>query len=59
MLARWPRRWSTGNQAGDGFTDFMELCPRLHSISDKFFFWKAVGSMIDTFDMAGAFCFRC
>src|SRR6201996_595878 len=40
---------------GARFTEFMGLSERLHTISDKFFFWKSVGSMRDTFDIGGAF----
>ncbi len=40
---------------GGRFTAFMELSERLHTISDKFFFWKSVGSMRDTFDIGGSF----
>ncbi len=46
-----------GREPGLGarFTEFMELSERLHTISDKFFFWKSVGSMRDTFDIGGSF----
>jgi diapolycopene oxygenase len=46
-----------GREPGLGarFTAFMELSEKLHSISDKFFFWKSVGSMRDTFDIGGSF----
>jgi diapolycopene oxygenase len=40
---------------GDGFRKFMELSEQLHGISDRFFFWRSVGSMMDTFDINGAF----
>ena len=40
---------------GGRFTQFMELSEKLHAISDKFFFWKSVGSMRDTFDIGGSF----
>src|ERR1700761_4891457 len=40
---------------GARFTEFMELSQKLHGISDKFFFWKSVGSMRDTFDVGGSF----
>jgi len=40
---------------GDSFLRFQELSEQLHSISDRFFFWKPVGSMKDTFDVKGAF----
>jgi diapolycopene oxygenase len=40
---------------GTRFSEFMALSKRLHHISDKFFFWKSVGSMRDTFDIGGSF----
>jgi len=40
---------------GAGFLKFQELSEQLHTISDKFFFWKPVGSMMDTFDLKGSF----
>jgi diapolycopene oxygenase len=46
-----------GREPGLGarFAAFMELSEKLHNISDKFFFWKSVGSMRDTFDIGGSF----
>jgi diapolycopene oxygenase len=40
---------------GGKFLEFMQLSEQLHGISDRFFFWKSVGSMRDTFDINGAF----
>jgi phytoene desaturase len=40
---------------GQGFVEFQQLSEQLHTISNKFFFWKPVGSMMDTFDVKGAF----
>ena len=40
---------------GEGFLRFQSLSEQLHSISDRFFFWKPVGSMMDTLDVKGAF----
>ena len=40
---------------GEGFLRFQHLSQQLHSISDRFFFWKPVGSMRDTLDIKGAF----
>ena len=40
---------------GKRYVQFMEMSEKLHTISDKFFFWKSVGSMWDTFDINGAF----
>jgi diapolycopene oxygenase len=40
---------------GTKYIEFMELSEKLHDISDRFFFWKPVGSMRDTFQLGGAF----
>ncbi len=40
---------------GDKYVQFMKMSEDLHGISDRFFFWKSVGSMLDTFDIQGAF----
>ncbi len=40
---------------GGKFRDFMELSEQLHDISNRFFFWRSVGSMRDTFEIGGAF----
>lgn len=42
-------------QMGKGYLKFLEMSQQLHSISDRFFFWKSVGSMMDTMDVGGAF----
>jgi phytoene desaturase len=40
---------------GNKYKELMALSRELHTISDKFFFWKSVGSIKDTFDIGGAF----
>jgi phytoene desaturase len=40
---------------GGKYTQLMDLSKELHTISDKFFFWKSVGSIRDTLDVGGAF----
>ncbi len=40
---------------GDRYVEFMQLSEQLHGISDRFFFWRSVGSVMDTFDINGAF----
>jgi len=40
---------------GRKYTQFMELSERLHGISDRFFFWRSIGSMRDTFELGGTF----
>ncbi len=39
---------------GAKYQQLMALSKELHEISDKFFFWKSVGSIMDTFDISGA-----
>jgi diapolycopene oxygenase len=39
---------------GAKYQQLMALSKELHKISDKFFFWKSVGSIMDTFDISGA-----
>ena len=48
LEARWP-------QQGQGYQRLMQLSRELQEISNKFFFWKSVGGMMDTFDINGAF----
>jgi len=46
----------SGNQrAGEGYERFMGVSSRLHEISDRFFFWKSVGSVGDTLDWKRTF----
>jgi diapolycopene oxygenase len=40
---------------GAKYADFLALSEKLHEISNNFFFWKPVGSMMDTLDVKGAF----
>ena len=48
LEAIWPRM-------GAGYLKFLEQSEKLHSISDRFFFWRSIGSMRDTLDVKGAF----
>ena len=42
----------TGSQtAGEGYLQFLALSRRLHEISRRFFFWRAVEDLRDTIDM--------
>ena len=38
-----------------GYGEFMRISKRLHEVSDRFFFWKSVGSIRDTFDASTTF----
>jgi diapolycopene oxygenase len=44
----WPKM-------GAGYLKFLEQSEQLHSISERFFFWRSIGSMRDTMDVKGAF----
>jgi phytoene desaturase len=48
LEALWPRM-------GAGYLKFLQQSEQLHSISDRFFFWRSIGSMRDTMDVKGAF----
>jgi diapolycopene oxygenase len=48
LEAIWPKM-------GRGYLKFLEQSEQLHSISDRFFFWRSIGSMRDTMDVKGAF----
>ncbi len=48
LEAIWPKM-------GAGYLKLMEQSEQLHSISDRFFFWRSIGSMRDTMDVKGAF----
>jgi diapolycopene oxygenase len=48
LEAIWPKM-------GAGYLKFLEQSEQLHAISDRFFFWRSIGSMRDTMDIKGAF----
>ena len=48
LEALWPKM-------GAGYLKFLEQSEQLHSISNRFFFWRSIGSMRDTMDVKGAF----
>jgi diapolycopene oxygenase len=41
--------------AATGYRRFIDLAERLHSISDRYFFWRSVESVRDTFDAGTTF----
>ena len=53
---RWRRSWRRlWPRMGAGYLKFLETSKQLHSISERFFFWRSIGSMRDTMDLGGAF----
>ena len=45
-------RYSPGTV--DGYQNFIDASEELHGISDRFFFWRSIGSMRDTFQAGSA-----
>ena len=40
---------------GEKYREFIGVSEQLHHISDRFFFWRPIGSMMDTLEMRGMF----
>ncbi len=49
-MARSLGAFAPGSNAGEGYQRFLKLARRLSNISDRFFFWKPIGSVRDMFD---------
>ncbi len=47
--------YSPASGAALGYRQFLQLAERLHTISDKFFFWRSIGSMLDMVDLKAGF----
>ena len=50
-MAESLRQYSGDPSVGDGYLRFLQLSSRLHDISRRFFFWRAVEDLRDTIDM--------
>lgn len=42
-------------RAAEGYAKFIDMSKNLHDVSDRFFFWKSVGGIADTFESSGMF----
>lgn len=47
--------FAPGSGASGGYRRFLGVAERLHEISDRFFFWRSVGSVRDTFNAGKTF----
>jgi diapolycopene oxygenase len=47
--------FAPGSGAAGGYRRFLGVAERLHQISDRFFFWRSVGSVRDTFNAGKTF----
>ncbi len=52
-MARYLQKTAPNSAAG--YTEFIELSKKLHEISNKYFFWKPIGGIMDTLDVKGTF----
>ncbi|MDZ4797209.1 MAG: phytoene desaturase family protein [Bryobacteraceae bacterium] len=52
-MARYLQKAAPDSAAG--YTEFLELSKKLHEISDRYFFWKPIGGVIDTLDLRRTF----
>ncbi|QDT39294.1 phytoene desaturase family protein [Stratiformator vulcanicus] len=41
--------------SADGYEEFLNYAEKLNGVSDRFFFWKSVGGLMDTFKADGMF----
>ncbi len=44
-------RFAPGGQVSQGYRRFLDFSARLHSISQRFFFWRSIGSIWDMLDL--------
>lgn len=54
-MAKSLNDYSPDTDSAVGYRRFLELSARLHRISDRYFFWKSVGSVGDIFDIRAGF----
>lgn len=54
-MARSLETYCGGRDVANGYRRFLDWSARLHEISERFFFWKSVGSIRDTFDARNTF----
>ena len=47
--------FAPGSGLGEDYQRFMDLSSHLHDISDRYFFWRSVGSLKDMFDARASF----
>lgn len=47
------RNLSGNDRAAEGYGKFIDMSKKLHDVSNKFFFWKSVGGIADTFESTG------
>ena len=48
------REFTGDDHTGEGYERFLKLSEQLHRVSERFFFWRSVGGLRDTMDVAGS-----
>jgi diapolycopene oxygenase len=48
-------RYAPGIDSGRQYRDFIAASQRLHDVSDRFFFWRSIGSIKDMFNLGNSF----
>jgi diapolycopene oxygenase len=54
-MAERVAKYAADPAMGNGYRRFMRISSRLHDVSDRFFFWRSVGSLRDTFQLGNTF----
>jgi diapolycopene oxygenase len=54
-MARRLEAFAPGSGSAQGYRDFQTFSARLHDISERFFFWRSVGSLWDMVDLRTMF----
>ena len=49
------KAYSVFEEADSGYAEFMQMSQRLHDVSNRFFFWRSIGGLSDTFQAGGMF----
>jgi phytoene desaturase len=48
-------RYAPGKESGRRYREFIDASARLHDVSDRFFFWRSIGSIKDMFKLGNSF----
>ncbi len=54
-MAKTLAEYSPNTKSSEGYRQLINISKKLHEVSDRFFFWKTVEGLTDTFDMSNTF----
>jgi phytoene desaturase len=55
QMARRLEAFAPGTGSAEGYRGFLDFAARLHDISERFFFWRSIGSLWDMMDLRTLF----